>query len=462
MSLRAVAVRSVVCGLVAAAAVGAIGLGAGRADASPCGNLGTGSSALPDLGSAGSSGSSALPDLGSSGSSGSLGSLGSLGSIPGLGPQGPLPPYVSASTRAVAWVTGPLSINLTFNRFGITGTDLGISWDNGRGQTLMAFGDTFGDCNKFGQQWRHNVLLRTNDTRYDDGVFIPNGVAGDSNSGTVIAAGEPNFAQEIIPSLGLDNVEVTTVPTAAIALPGPYGFRQYINFMSVRSWGSAGHWVTNFSAVAYSDDNGQTWTTDQGTIRINAPVTLAVPQALPEVEYNNGKFQQNAYVRGHSGSGDDGDYIYQFGTPNGRYGAAFLARFKPEDILDLTHYQYWAGSARGWIDDIHDVPDDGSAIVVPAPVTELSVAWSPYLGKYVMLDGDNGIRIRTADRPQGPWSAPRYLVVPNTVVLYGPMMLPRSPALTEDSKYLYFNASRWNDYNVMVVRTDLSRVPGLK
>ena len=97
---------------------------------------------------------------------------------------------------------------------------------------------------------------------------------------------------------------------------------------------------------------------------------------------------------------------------------------------------------------------------MPQPVTELSVAWSPYLDKYVMLDGDNGIRMRTAEHPQGPWSAPRYLVAPNTIVVYGPMMLPDSPALQGDSPELYFNASRWSDYNVMLLRTDLSRVPG--
>ena len=129
------------------------------AAASPCGNGGTGSSQL------GSSGSS-TGSLGSSGSNG----LGSS-NVPNWGPQGPLVPFVNVSTRAVGWVTGPLSVNRTFSRFGISGTDLGISWDNGSGQTLMAFGDTFGNCNTGGQQWRHNVLLRTDDDRLADGMF---------------------------------------------------------------------------------------------------------------------------------------------------------------------------------------------------------------------------------------------------------------------------------------------------
>ena len=219
--------------------------------------------------------------------------------MPNWGPQGPLVPFVNLSTRTVGWVTGPLSVNRTFSRFGLSGTDLGISWDNGSGQTLMAFGDTFGNCNTGGQQWRHNVLLCTDDDRLADGIRVPDGVAGDVHSGSVIAAGQPDFAQELIPAVGVDYIEVTTIPTAAIAIERPGGgFRQYINYMSVRSWGTAGNWVTNFSAIAYSDNNGQTWTTDQSTIRVNSPLTVPLPPPFPEVQYNNGKFQQSAYTRG--------------------------------------------------------------------------------------------------------------------------------------------------------------------
>ncbi|KAF0970645.1 DUF4185 domain-containing protein [Gordonia sp. YY1] len=410
--------------------------GTGIAEAAPCGNSGNGSSFL------------------GFGSSGSLGS-GSGSNVPNPGPQRPLIPYVGSISRSVGWVTGPYSKNDTYDRFGIGGTDLGIAWDNGRGQTLMAFGDTFGNCNAPRQEWRHNVLLRSNDNDLADGLKVPNGVAGDINSGTVIGD-RPNFAQELIPSLGISNIEVTTIPTAAISLPRGDGFRQYINYMSVRSWGSPGNWVTNYSGIAYSDNNGQTWTSDPDTILINAPIDLALPGNLRAVDVNNGKFQQNAYMRGRPGS-DEADYVYQFGTPNGRFGAAFLARFKPEDILDLGKYEYWSGERIGWVDSISDIHDT-EGVVARQPVSELSVSWSPYLKKYVMLDGDNGIRLRTADHPEGPWSGPRTIVAPGNPVVYGPMMLPNSPALMGTGKDLYFNASRWSDYNVMLIRSDLSKL----
>src|SRR5687768_5465664 len=44
-------------------------------------------------------------------------------------------------------MTGPKSLSATDTRWAVTGTDLGIMWDNGSGEILTAFGDTFGDWN---------------------------------------------------------------------------------------------------------------------------------------------------------------------------------------------------------------------------------------------------------------------------------------------------------------------------
>ena len=42
-------------------------------------------------------------------------------------------------------MTGLDSPNNTYGRWNVKATDLGIMWDNGSGQVLTAFGDTFGD-----------------------------------------------------------------------------------------------------------------------------------------------------------------------------------------------------------------------------------------------------------------------------------------------------------------------------
>ena len=391
--------------LVATAVTAALAVApTGVADAKPCGANVTGS--LSGSSSLGSS----LPFLGS---------ILPSGNDP-RGPQGPLPVYNNGTTKVISWVTGPKSPNSTYTRFGISGTDLGIAWDNGVGETLMAFGDTFGNCTKPGMQWRHNVLLRSTDTDLSNGLTV-------SGSG---------YAQQLIGAIGFSGIEITTIPTAGIAIDG----KQYINYMSVRKWGAPSHWDTNFSATAVSADNGQTWVTQPQTIRVNAGLTVPLPDGWPSVEAGNENFQQAAYVRGH-----DDDYVYQFGTPNGRFGSAYVARVHPEDILDLSKFQYWTGDA--WA----PTPADARP-VVKAPVTELSVAWSPAINKYVMLDSPLGVSLRTADRPEGPWSSPK-TVLPATLSVYAPMMLPSSPALLGTGRDLYFNASRWDEYNVLMVRT---------
>ena len=85
-------------------------------------------------------------------------------------------------------MTGPDSPNKTIPRFAITGTDLGIMWDNGdpaNEQVLMAFGDTKGYCQIPGKQWRYNALLRTQDRSLSSTVSVPSG------GSTVIKASAP-------------------------------------------------------------------------------------------------------------------------------------------------------------------------------------------------------------------------------------------------------------------------------
>lgn len=376
--------------------------------------------------------------IGGPGSSPLFGSSGSAGGGPEKNPRGPQGqlPAISGNATSVAWVTGPLSPNNTYDRFGISGTDLGISWDNGSGQTLMAFGDTFGNCSVTGAQWRSNVLLRSDDKNLADGITVADGVPGDSTSGAVV---EPaGFASEVVPSLGVAGVEDTVIPTAAISIGGV----QYMNYMSVRSWGAPGRWVTNFSAIATSKDNGQSWQTAAATIRVNAGITIP---AFPQVEERNGKYQMNAYAEGQDG------YIYQFGTPNGRFGAAFVARVKPEEILDLTKYEYSTqDQAKPWSTNVAD-----SKSVVTEPVSELSVAWNDTLKRYVMLYGnevDRTIVARTSEKPEGPWSAPKTLLNSRQTSggIYAPYIHPLS-----SGNDLYFTASRWSDYNVLLLRTNV-------
>lgn len=311
-------------------------------------------------------------------------------------------------------ITGAGSVSATDLAWQVNGTDLGIMWDNGAGQILAAFGDTFGAgfTRPFpsGGDWRSNVLLRSSD------LDLAHGIAFDS-----AAEDSPGHAKELIPSQKVDGVEITVIPTAGVSV----GSRQYLGYMSVRTWGPPGLWDTNYASIAYSDDNGQTWVTAGGPVWDNPS--------------GDNTFQQAAFVR-------DGGYVYLFGTPNGRFGNAYLARVSEGSVLTKSAYEYWTGT--GWATG----PDTAAAPIVPTPVAELSVQYHPDSGRWLMMYlAEAGIVLRSAPTPQGPWSAAT-LVVGNQDYpgLYGGYLHPWS-----SGPEVYFAMSQWEPYNVYLMRVSV-------
>ncbi|MFI6480519.1 DUF4185 domain-containing protein [Nonomuraea sp. NPDC050663] len=316
----------------------------------------------------------------------------------------------------VSKMTGPDSVSSTAARWKVKATDLGIMWDNGAGEILAAFGDTFGDTwappGANGDDWRSQVLLRSRDRTLSDGMSFDSA-----------ATDAPGHAKELIPSRKIDGDEITVIPTAGVSV----GSRQYLAYMSVRHWGPPGQWDTNHAGIAYSDDNGQNWTT-AGTPRWDNPAGAD-------------HFQMAAMVR------RDG-FVYLYGTPNGRNGAAYLARVPEDQILVKSAYRYWTGSAWQQGQDTLAVP------IVPAPVAELSVQFNAYAGKWLMtyLMGEDLV-LRSAAAPTGPWSAPRVVAsFADFPGLYGGFMHPWS-----SGPDLYLALSEWTPYNVYLIRIQLDR-----
>jgi Domain of unknown function (DUF4185) len=231
--------------------------------------------------------------------------------------------------------------------------------------------------------------------------------------------------------------------------------------MSVTQWGAPGQWTTNYSAIAYSEDNGEVWKVAPQTVRYNQNWT------------GNQNFQQSAFVRPGDG------YVYAYGTPNGRQGAAYVSRVLERDILDLSKYEYyskgspggwfgWGATAAGWYKNNPAAAtpvfgqDAGACGVANAgnQVSEMSVQYNKSLKKYVVLHGDqfNNIVMRTADRPEGTWSTAKVLLPQQPGGIYAPMMHPWSPSTVGSGSDLYWNLSMWSEYNVMLMRTDLTKV----
>ncbi len=375
---------------------------------------------------------------------------------PWFAPVGGFMPQLTGRTQAVSLVTGRTSANKTPERFGITGTDLGILWDNGAGQTLMASGDTMGNC--IGDtQWRSNVLFRSGDGDLSNGMHLDDAPME-----------APGLAKSIIPRSGMPALERTTIPTAGISVAG----KQYLRYMSVIDWGAPGHWATNYSALAVSGDNGENWAPLPWTWRvsgqnrfplgpandfsydIDVPASPAAPahtERRSDGPPRMDEGQMSAFLK-------DGDFAYEYLTPSGRQGDARLARVRIKDGAGQEYwqdfenpraYEYWDGGA--WVPDPRR-----AAPVLPAPVSELSVSYNQYLGRYVALytNADNNIVMRQADSPAGPWSGEDVLLSSRSMPsIYGAYVHPWS-----NGRDLYYTVSTWDAYNVFLMRTNLDAV----
>ena len=403
----------------------------------------------------------------------------------------PLAAVATQPTSWVGWLTGPNSINNTLARFGIAGTDVGIIWDNGvsgdnpntaiveQRQVLIAFGDTFSNA-AMTTGWRNNVLLRSADNVLSNGLYVPDGITNDPGAYSGSPMTIQNYAREIIGKYPYSKAtQVTIIPTGAISVEGAGvngATRQYVAFMSIKSWDSPGRWTTNYSAISYSDDNGQNWTVVPKS-SVRAPA-----YGRSTVSYQSGQqnFQMVSFVKPPEGSADAAaGYVYAYGTPSGRNGTVYVSRVNEAQILDVSKYQYWDG--KKWVSN----SPSSAKPVLPGTTTssffglfkkttypsagELSVQYNTYLNKYVMLstDGNNNVVMRTADSPQGTWSPATTLVTSGQYPgLYAPMIHPwsgtdllkKTDGSAEDPQYLYWNMSLWGDYNVALMKTDLSLV----
>ncbi|WP_330233478.1 DUF4185 domain-containing protein [Nocardia sp. NBC_00508] len=320
--------------------------------------------------------------------------------------------------REVAKLTGANSVNRTDKRWQVDGTDLGIMWESAPGEIATVFGDTVGrgfhPPGGMGLDWRSNVLAFSTDRDLADGMTYDRMVTDDRC-----------HAAEVLASRKLDNVEVTTIPTSGFAL----GERQYLSYMSIRTWNSApGTFFTNYGGIAYSDDHGQTWTKD--------------PHARWDNIFGLANFQVSAMV-------PHGGYVYMFGTPNTRLGAVGLARVPEDQILNTTAYQYWRDGT--W------TPVGGFASATPilsGPAGELSVRYDTTRNVWQMSYLDTAkaaIVVREADSPQGVWSESTPTVsVLNYPELYGGFIHPWS-----SGSDFYFTLSTWNDYNVYLMHSVL-------
>ena len=139
---------------------------------------------------------------------------------------------------------------------------------------------------------------------------------------------------------------------------------------------------------------------------------------------------------------------YAFGTPNGRFGQAYVARVPEQRLLDLSAYEYWTGTA--W-------QQGASAIAAPimaGPVGELSVRYDQTLRSWEMMYFDEpreAIVVRLAAQPTGPWGKPVPVATSQQYpTLYGGFLHPDSRGSD-----IYFTMTQYDRYNVSLMHATL-------
>lgn len=278
----------------------------------------------------------------------------------------------------------------------ITSFDGCTAWDGGNGKTMIAFGQNVGDA-EFDP--KANALATSTDSNLADGL-----------EATVVSTdGKVN---EILP---LSGTEKGVIPTAGINV----GNRQWIHFQSVKSKVFASDmWEIFSSGLAYSDDDGTTWTRS-------------------DVSWNAGSaFAQVAFLR-------DNGYVYMYGSTAGRIvdGEQFvkIARVAENEMGTSSSWTYWNGSE--W------VADEAAAvsIIYAGTLGEISVIKNAN-GRYLMMYSSikrDAVVIRDADSPEGDWSGEKIVMVDSAdEVLYAPTFLP----ISANGNDIYFlMSSAWGE-----------------
>ena len=327
--------------------------------------------------------------------------------------------------------TFPCPVN-TLEKYDVGGTDLGIFWQMDASHMGIFFGDTngkgfvAGKGGGNGTNWRSNVLAFSDDTNPEDGLTISSMVCDSTGAAREICAGAKSNPGKY----------QTSIPTSAIRAAGV----DYVHYMNIYEWaGKNGRWLTNFSSVYASYNGGSTWERKEA-------VTFKP----------DSKFSQVCYAK------RDG-FVYMVGTLAGRGSAAYLARIKEKDMLDMSLYEYWNGTSEKWIKN----NEEAATPIIPAPVGEATLLYHEKYKRWIIAYSYDGayepvlkkkmhaIVYRDAAALNSQWSDMKILANEETYPgLYSPYIYP----LKNNGNAIYFTMSLWKPYNVFLMKADIQMV----
>lgn len=316
------------------------------------------------------------------------------------------------SYQRINRVTGANGLTDT-SVWGLGCTDLGIPYTY-KDELHVLFGDSFSGSTPGVGTWKSNVLAKTKDFKFSDGLTLDSVLVDSSN-----------MMREIIPSLKSDHQEKTTIPTGAVVIDDVI----YVYYMSIRMWGNHGEWHVNYGGVYKSTDGGNTF------------------EEAPYMWHHSNIFR--SFTQIYPLLVDD--TVYLFGLPGGRNGGLRCARVNANQIEDMSKYRYFDGydsdGIAQWIAYDEDYMafwnSNQDAEVIPPACGEMNIVYNAYLNQYIATyaNGD-ALVARVADNPWGPYSDPYTILKGEDYISFYNGFT--CEAMQEDNgKSIYFLMSQW-------------------
>jgi Domain of unknown function (DUF4185) len=371
----------------------------------------------------------------------------------------PAPPKLSSTFKVIQLTgdidreTGKETLNQTGKRFGIYGTDLGVSFiHNGRLYFL------FGDTNR-----------RDPDTGLPASAFPGEDFNEELTDLDAIAYTTSDRAyNRITLTFNSDYPHIDDI----VQLTGEHpiegiSLNQYMFVFFTTDLQPDGL-VPTRTVLAKSSDDGISF--EKLLYTLSTGKFIHISCEIIDNESING-------LPTISGKG-----LLIWGSSVHRKSDIFLAHMPLNDITNKSSIRYFAGFALSdskkplWKNN----EEEAKPLFKAECVGELSVRWNYYLNKWIMLYNcnhcnTNGIIIRLADKPWGDWSSPKIIFDPKDGygkfihnpgnddiydkgrnrhsdwgAVYGPYQItPYSTGIKYRYTKIYFTLSTWNPYQVI-------------
>jgi len=347
--------------------------------------------------------------------------------------------------------------NLTWTRYKLAGTDLGIPFKH-KNRIYLLFGDTVGQQPRGGDS-----IAYTTDVTPDDGLALEfitdkNGV----------------YQPMRIPGISQGAFEV---PSEGVSIGGRMFIYHTTDSNAKNDFEPNKDTKMGRSIVAVSDDDGQSF-----KYLYDLSIKHFINVSIVEVDAAHW-----AGLPQKQGAG-----LVIFGSGDYRRSNVRVAFQPAEQIGSRASVRYFVGLDRAGQPAWSAREEDAAQLFDQPCVGEFSVSYNRFIRKWIMLynctGGGNlrGINLRTADQPWGPWSSSQILFEPwegsgycNFIHTawtfrkcdnvhdpnrenvwggeYGPYQFEDFATGDSSATTIYFTLSTWNPYTVMLMKATLQR-----